>query len=88
MRVKHLTFLWDALKGHEVDFLITMDKTPALLVEAKHGDNSLDPNLTYFSGKIKNVASIQVVQGPGVCVKKDGNIWILSANRFFGLLWG
>lgn len=72
---------------HETDFLITVDQEPVLLVEAKLSDNNLDSNLTFFHERIKGTTAIQVVMKPGVFERKGKKIWILSANRFFNLLW-
>lgn len=81
-----LYYLRDKQK-HETDFLITINNQPALLVEAKLNEESLDDNLNFFYEKIKTAAAIQVVMKKDVFEKKGQNVWVTSANRFFNFLW-
>lgn len=70
----------------EVDFLLTIDGRPTLLIEAKQSEEQLDSNLLYFTERIPRTQGVQVVMKPGVFGKK-GKIWIVSANRFLNALW-
>ena len=81
-----LFYLRDKQK-HETDFLIVRNNIPVMLIESKVSEDSLDKNLKFFSQKFRNIKSIQVVQKPCIFKKVTPNIWILSANRFFNLLW-
>lgn len=68
-------------------FLFTSNDVPKILIEAKISEDNLDPNLRYFSEGMKGITAIQVVMKPGIFSKKDKNVWVISANRFFNLLW-
>jgi len=70
-----------------IDELIAKNNIPVMLIESKVSEDSLDKNLKFFSQKFRNIKSIQVVQKPCIFKKVTPNIWILSANRFFNLLW-
>lgn len=65
----------------EVDFLITRDEKPWLLIEVKLSRENLSPALHYFSEKLKVPHMIQVVQNlaqPGM----SGNVMVLDAATF------
>ncbi|MFZ4100117.1 MAG: ATP-binding protein [Chlamydiia bacterium] len=49
-------------QGREVDFLVSRDQEPWLLVEAKLSDTSLTPELLHFQGVLKPEYAVQVVQ--------------------------
>ncbi len=72
---------------HEVDFLITANGNPKVLVEAKQNESNLDTNLKFFSERLKNVLAFQVVQKPDIFRKVDDKTWVISANRFFNWLF-
>jgi predicted AAA+ superfamily ATPase len=48
----------------EVDFLITENRRPHILVEAKLTEDGIDPNLKYFHDRLKPPYSVQVVRTP------------------------
>jgi hypothetical protein len=48
----------------EVDFLITENRKPYTLVEAKLTEAGIDPNLKYFHDRLKPTYSVQVVRSP------------------------
>ena len=56
-----LHFIRDKEK-REVDFLLTLDKKPALLIEAKRADVNPGPPLRYFSEKLGNIPRMVVVE--------------------------
>ncbi|MCM8819714.1 MAG: AAA family ATPase [Candidatus Omnitrophica bacterium] len=73
----------------EVDFLITKNEQPIILIEAKYNDEELSKNLVMFQAKLKIPISIQVIHKKGVCKKlKNSGLtqWIVSADRFLELL--
>ena len=70
-----------------IDELIAKNNIPVMLIESKVSEDSLDKNLKFFSQKFRNIKSIQMVQKPCIFKKVIPDIWILSANRFFNLLW-
>ncbi|MBI2092120.1 MAG: ATP-binding protein [Deltaproteobacteria bacterium] len=72
---------------HEVDFLIASDGEPRLLIEAKNADSNLDANLKFFSERSGNVPAVQVVFQPDIFKMISKKVCIVSANRFFNLLW-
>ena len=47
---------------HEVDFMVTRDREPWMLVEAKQGERKLSENLIRFAGKLKVQYAFQVVK--------------------------
>ena len=46
----------------EVDFMVTRDREPWMLVEAKQGERKLSENLIRFAGKLKVQHAFQVVK--------------------------
>jgi predicted AAA+ superfamily ATPase len=72
---------------HETDFLLVQNGIPAMLIEAKLTEDSLDRNLKFFSSKLPDARCIQVVKKSGIFKKISKSIWILSVNRFFNMLW-
>ena len=68
--------------GQECDFLITRDKKPWLLLEAKLKDQRLASHLYLFSKRLGNIPIIQLVKEKGVlCIGKN-NDFRISASRF------
>jgi predicted AAA+ superfamily ATPase len=57
---QQLHFIRDK-EGREVDFLITKDKKPEILIEAKWSDDQISKNLSYYSEKIQPQMSLQLV---------------------------
>lgn len=75
-----LFFLRDR-DGHEVDFLVAVDKKPWFMVEAKLNDREILKNLLYFKERIKPLFSFQVVGDKGVdYMQKD--VRVISADKF------
>jgi hypothetical protein len=72
----------------EVDFLITRDTNPFLLIEAKVSETEISPNLIYFRNLL-NVPGVQLVDRPGIArlIKNgEGKILVVSADRWlYGL---
>ncbi|MBI5482535.1 MAG: ATP-binding protein [Deltaproteobacteria bacterium] len=69
----------------EVDFLLTRDRRPWLLVEAKVSQLQPNPALRYFGEKLRVAARIQVVRdclGPG----RAGDVQIIDAATFLAAL--
>lgn len=75
-----LCFLRDEDK-REVDFLVTINKTPWFAVEVKSKDVSMPKSLSYFSRKLKIPYNYQVVCDPGIDLRQE-NIRIISADKF------
>lgn len=72
----------------EVDFLVTKDKKPYLLAEAKLSTQETAPALRYFAEKLKPPHVFQVArQGHADALsKRTGGIWHVSAVRFLAAL--
>ena len=84
-----LYFVRDKEK-REVDFLITKEKKPWLLVECKENDTEVSPNLAYFSALLKPQRTLQIVREPGIHRKFDAagtEGTIISAGSFLPLLF-
>lgn len=81
-----LFYLRDKQKN-EVDFLLTQNGKPALLIEAKAGSNTDGHALAHFSKQLGSIPSICVTEKEGVYKKLGEKSWLVSANRFFNLLW-
>ncbi len=74
-----LHFIRDKEK-REVDFLLTLDKKPALLIEAKVADLNPSPQLRYFSEKLGNIPRMVVVarlNEPGI---SNGTLIVPAAS--------
>lgn len=68
----------------EVDFLVTKDKNPWFLIEAKLSETKISENLRYFAGRL-NIPALQIIQKEDI-VKPDGRILVVSANRWLANL--
>lgn len=72
-------------EGKEVDFLITIDRKPVLMIEAKWSDTHLSPHLFYFKDffnqkKINpNIQSIQLIAKEIETKKNSPGIEMMSA---------
>lgn len=72
----------------EVDFLITHQKTPLVLVEAKVAmDSSALKHLCHFADVLKVPLSLCVTKEEKIFKKPEKNIAVVSANRFANLFW-
>jgi len=72
--------------GTEVDFAIADRSQVHLLVEAKEGDTVLTPTLAALQAKVQAPLAVQVVNRPGVCVRKGKGLYVMGADRFLSLL--
>ncbi len=68
----------------EVDFCVTKDRAPWLLVEAKLSETQLSEPLEYYANRF-GVPGVQVLKTGGV-LKRVGPHWIVSADRWLPLL--
>lgn len=66
--------------GREVDFLITSDQKPILLVEAKLSETQFSDSLRYFSQRL-GVPGIQLIQSENF-ERRQGNLAVISASRW------
>ena len=77
-----LNFLRDR-DGHEVDFIVSINKKPWLAVEVKLNDEKISKNLYYFAERLKIPFLYQVVasDNKGLDYLKD-NIRVINAAKF------
>ena len=79
-----LRYLRDKEK-REVDFVITLKKTPLCLIECKTNDTDPAPSLIYYQRQLKVEHAVQVVNTPGICrkIRNEGlTLWVISADRW------
>ena len=79
-----LFYLRDKEK-REVDFLVTKDNKPHLLVEAKWDSTEISSSLRYFANKLKPKHVVQVVGSLKRQFVIDG-VNVLSATQYFSSL--
>ena len=63
----------------EVDFVITKDKKPIALIEAKWSDKNISKSLSYVGEKLKQVRQIQIV-GELEYPYEKGSVQVRSAE--------
>jgi len=83
----NLSFIRNKEK-EEVDFIISKDESPVLLIEAKLTKSDVSKNLVKFQN-ILNIPAIQLVRTPGICRKYKNNknsILIISAGHWLSNL--
>lgn len=68
--------------GREVDFVITEDRKPTLLIECKLSDYQLSPHLRYLAERLPGVRAVQVVGSPGREYRTPEGIEVLNATTF------
>ncbi len=74
--------------GQEVDFLISNNHHPFLLIETKLSDDYASKSLIKFQ-KILNIPAVQLVNSDGICKLVSNNnlkIMIISADHWLSLL--
>lgn len=71
--------------GGEIDFLITLDGKPLLLVESKISQTNISRFASNFCKKM-GVSLIQVVNKPGIFRKVESEIYVISAAPFLAVL--
>lgn len=79
-----LFFLRD-VDGHEVDFLVTVNRKPWFAVEAKLDETNPSKNLEYFRSRLSIPYVYQVVFPSGTYISSR-DVVVVSADRFFTAL--
>ncbi len=72
--------------GREVDFLITRDRKPLILVEAKLADTNPDKNLLYFKKALGVDLAFQVVLKDDHLKQHAPGLFVTDIHRFLNLL--
>lgn len=97
VELKVLTELWNdigeskfelffvrARDGKETDFLLTKDKSPWLLLEAKLSDEKIDSHHYKHGRELGDIPIVQLVAKPNIAIKEGTSSFCISASRFFG----
>ena len=71
--------------GHEVDFLIAVDKKPWMAIEVKNSDITPSKNLIYFGKKINIPFKYQLINTENIDFIQN-DIRIMSADKFLSAL--
>lgn len=79
-----LHFIQDRM-NKEVDFILTENGRPWLLIETKLSDNNISNNLIFYSNKM-GIPGIQLVKKRGVSRRVQDTIFCISADRWLGHL--
>ncbi|MEK6704308.1 MAG: ATP-binding protein [Bdellovibrionota bacterium] len=64
----------------EVDFMLSLDGKPVLLIEVKRSDIQLSSSLRFYAEKL-GITGLQVVRQPGVVIKKGNGLAVVSVHR-------
>ena len=76
---------------HEVDFLVARNGSPWLLVEAKHGDDRMNPCLERYQRSLTVPHAFQVTVNADYvdsdCFKRPRRPWIVPARTFLAQLF-
>lgn len=79
-------FYWRDKQKREVDFLITQNRKPAVLIECRLSDEALSPHLVYLGHQLGGrIPHVQLLDKPGVDYAK-GNVRIVSADTYLSNL--
>lgn len=67
--------------GHEVDFLVTLDRKPWFAVEVKRDEQKPSKHLRYFATRLSIPYLYQVILTSGIYIQNK-NVTVVSADRF------
>jgi predicted AAA+ superfamily ATPase len=74
----------------EVDFVVTKNNTPYLMVEAKLSSTTISPHISHFQKQINPIWSLQSVYNmnyiPQSCFKEDKQIYVVPARTLLSQL--
>ena len=71
----------------EIDFILTLDKKPILAIESKLGEKKFPAQLRRFRQSVKgDFPVLQVVNQPGVFLKKGANEYLVGYDRLLMIL--
>lgn len=70
--------------GAEVDFVLTRNRRPWMLVECRSGNITPSPMLVKFSARLKSPVNVQLVDRPGYeRYYPESNVRVMGYDRFF-----
>lgn len=72
--------------GREVDFVVTIDKKPAIAIETKYEDTSVSPALRYFKSRFPSCEALQLTALKGREFKSADGVEVIWAPRYLGTL--
>ncbi|MBI4650283.1 DUF4143 domain-containing protein, partial [Candidatus Desantisbacteria bacterium] len=97
VELKVLTELWNEIGGNkfelfyvrtrdgkETDFLVTKDKSPWLLLEAKLSSEKIEKHHYSHAMELGNIPFVQLAAKPDIAKKEEKSSFCISASRFFG----
>lgn len=97
VELKVLTELWNDIgesrfelffvrtrDGKETDFLLTKDRIPWLLLEAKLNDEKVNGHHYNHARELGGIPIVQLIAKPNIAAKKGISSFCISASRFFG----
>ena len=67
----------------ETDFLIVKEDKPWLMIEVKLSSTDIESHHYRFSENLGNIPLVQIVLEGDHIIKKSGNVFVISAHRFF-----
>lgn len=73
--------------GKETDFLITQEKNPWLLIEAKLNEETIASHHKLHAKKLGDIPFVQLVKKPNLLKQEDKKYFVVSASRFFENLY-
>ena len=76
---------WRDKQKREVDFVMTENRKPVVLIESRLSDTSFSPHLRYLSDQLAGVPHIQLLDEQGIDEAK-GNTRIVSADAYLANL--
>lgn len=74
-------YYWRDKEKREVDFVITQNNKPVVLIESRLSDSALSPSLRYLGVQLGEIPQIQLVEKPGIDYCK-GNTRVVSADTY------
>jgi uncharacterized protein len=72
--------------GRETDFLITKERKPFILIEAKLSGTAMDRSLLYFRERLSPLLAFQVIWGKDILRQVSPGVFLIDIFRFLSLL--
>jgi len=79
---KYALFYIRNKQKQETDFLITKDKKPWLLLEAKYSDSRIDNHHLEMQKMLGDIPFVQICREENICMLQQKNVYRISASRF------
>lgn len=72
--------------GRETDFIITKNRKPLMIIEAKLTDTGIDSSLSYFKERLPAPLAFQVVWNKDILRQVRPGVFVIDIFRFLSLL--